>query len=143
MNNVVLIGRLTKDIELRYTQSQMAVATFTLAVDRFSKPGEERKADFIRITVFGKQAENCERYLSKGSKLALQGKIQTGSYQDKDGKTVYTTDVIADRVEFLSEKRSEPATTSDNLGGFEVETQEVTAQLVDMAFRESEDDVPF
>lgn len=100
MNNVVLIGRLTRDPELRYIpESQNAVATFTLAVDRpFSK---EKQADFIRITVFGKQAENCERYLTKGRLAAVQGRIQTGSYKNKEGVTVYTTDVIAERVEFL------------------------------------------
>jgi single-strand DNA-binding protein len=100
LNNVVLIGRLTRDPELRYIpESQNAVATFTLAVDRpFSK---EKQADFIRITVFGKQAENCERYLAKGRLTAVQGRIQTGSYKNKEGVTVYTTDVIADRVEFL------------------------------------------
>lgn len=102
MNNVVLIGRLTRDPEIRYTaNTQMAVATLTIAVDRPAKAGEERKADFPRITVFGRQAENCEKYISKGNRIAIQGRIQTGQYKDKDGKTVYTTDVIADRVEFL------------------------------------------
>lgn len=102
MNNVILIGRLTRDPEIRYTaNTQMAVATLTIAVDRPAKAGEERKADFPRITVFGRQAENCEKYISKGSRIAVQGRIQTGQYKDKDGKTVYTTDVIADRVEFL------------------------------------------
>lgn len=102
MNSVNLIGRLTKDPELRYTaQSQMAVATFSIAVDRPVKQGEEKKADFPRITVFGKMAENCEKYLRKGLKVAIEGRIQTGSYQHKDGYTVYTTDVIASRVEFL------------------------------------------
>ena len=100
MNNVVLTGRLTKDPELRYIpESQNAVATFTLAVDRpFSK---EKIADFIRITVFGKPAENCERFLTKGKLCGVQGRLQTGSYKNKDGATVYTTDVIAERVEFL------------------------------------------
>ena len=102
MNSVVLIGRLTRDPELRYTNgSQMAIAKFSLAIDRPARQGEERKADFPRITVFGKQAENCEKYLAKGRMVCVQGRIQTGSYQDKDGKTVYTTDVVADRVEFL------------------------------------------
>ena len=100
MNNVVLIGRLTKDPELRYIpESQNAVATFTMAVDRpFSK---EKQADFIRITVFGKPAENCERFLVKGRMVGIQGRLQTGSYKNKEGATVYTTDVVADRVEFL------------------------------------------
>lgn len=102
MNNVILIGRLTRDPEIRYTaNTQMAVATFTIAVDRPVKAGEERKADFPRITVLGRQAENCEKYISKGSRIAVQGRIQTGQYKDKDGKTVYTTDVIAESVEFL------------------------------------------
>lgn len=102
MNKVILIGRLTKDPETRYTSgSQMAVCTFTLAVDRPTKQGEEKKADFPRITVFGRQAENCERYLSKGKKVAVQGRIQTGSYQNSQGQKVHTTDVIAERIEFL------------------------------------------
>jgi single-strand DNA-binding protein len=117
MNNVILIGRLTKEPELRYIpESQTAVCAFTIAVDRaFSK---EKQADFIRITVFGKQAENCERFLAKGRNVGIQGRLQTGSYKDKEGKTVYTTDVVADRVEFLewseqeehdkSQKRKQP-----------------------------------
>ena len=98
MNNVTLIGRLTKDPEVRYTTDQTAIAKFTVAVDRY---GKEKQADFIPVTVFGKQAENCEKYLVKGRKVAIQGRIQTGSYTNRDGATVYTTDVVADRVEFL------------------------------------------
>lgn len=98
MNTVVLIGRLTKDPETRYTQSGMAVTTFTLAIDR---AGKDKGADFIRITVFDKQAESAGRYLSKGRQAAVHGRIQTGSYKDSEGKTIYTQDVIADRVEFL------------------------------------------
>ena len=102
MNSVVLIGRLTRDPEVKYIpDNQMAVATFTLAINRPAKKGEEKKADFPRITVFGKQAENCERYLAKGRLVGIQGRIQTGSYTNKNGQTVYTTDVVADRVEFL------------------------------------------
>lgn len=100
MNNVILIGRTTREIELRYTTSQTAVARFSLAVERPVKDGE-KKADFPNIIVFGKRAENCEKYLAKGRKVAVQGRLQTGSYEDKDGKRVYTTDVIAERVEFL------------------------------------------
>lgn len=98
MNSVILIGRLARDPELSYTPQQTAVTHFTLAVDRMKK---EDGADFIRVTVFGKQAENCDRYLRKGRQVAAHGRIQTGSYKNKDGVTVYTTDVIADRVEFL------------------------------------------
>ncbi len=102
MNSVVLIGRLTRDPETRYTSgSQMAVCSFTIAIDRVTRQGEEKKTDFPRITVFGKQAENCERFLKKGRLVGVQGRLQTGSYTNKDGATVYTTDVVADRVEFL------------------------------------------
>lgn len=99
MNNVTLIGRLTKDPEIR--QGNTAVANFTLAIDRPARQGEEKKTDFPKIVAFGKTAENCERFLVKGRLVGVQGRIQTGSYKDRDGRTVYTTDVIADRVEFL------------------------------------------
>ena len=88
MNSVSLIGRLTRDPEVRYTPSQMAVASFTIAIDRPVRSGEDKKTDFPRITVFGKQAENCEKYLVKGRLVGVQGRIQTGSYQNKDGVTV-------------------------------------------------------
>lgn len=102
MNSVVLIGRLTKDPQVRYTSgSQMAVASFTLAIDRPVRNGGERQADFPRIVVFGRQAETCEKYLAKGRLVAVSGRIQTGSYQNQKGDTVYTTDVVANRVEFL------------------------------------------
>ena len=103
MNGVVLIGRLTKDPEVRYiSESQTAVATFTVAINRGKdKAGNDRGADYPRVTVFGRQAENCERFLAKGRLVGIQGRIQTGSYTNKSGQTVYTTDVIADRVEFL------------------------------------------
>ena len=102
MNNVTLIGRLTRDPELRYiSSSQMAVATFTIAIDRPVRAGGEKQTDFPRVTVFGKQAENCEKYLAKGRLVGVQGRLQTGSYTNKDGATVYTTDVVVDRVEFL------------------------------------------
>lgn len=103
MNSVVLIGRLTKDPELRYTSgTQMAIATFTLAIDRGKdKNGESKGADFPRVMVFGKSAENCEKFLKKGRLVGIQGRIKTGSYENDYRNKVYTTDVIADRVEFL------------------------------------------
>jgi single-strand DNA-binding protein len=101
MNQVILIGRLTRDPEVRYTADQMAIASFSLAIDRPVSAGREKQADFPRVTVFGKQAETCERYLSKGRQVAVQGRIRTGSYKNKEGATVYTTEVVADRVEFL------------------------------------------
>lgn len=101
MNSVVLIGRLTKDPEVRYTGEQMAVASFTVAIDRPQRADKEKVTDFPRVTVFGKQAENCERFLKKGRLVAIEGRIQTGSYTNKEGQKVYTTDVVANRVEFL------------------------------------------
>ena len=106
MNSVILIGNLTRDPELRYSTgaSQTAICRFTVAVnDRRRNPQTQEWEDnpsFIPIVVFGKQAENCDRYLAKGRKVAVNGKIQTGSYE-KDGRTVYTTEVIANNVEFL------------------------------------------
>ena len=110
MNKVILIGRLTRDPELRYTQSNQAVCSFTLAVDKkLSREKREEAeaagrptADFPRIIVWGKAGENASKYLFKGSQCAIEGRIQTGSYKDQDGKTIYTTDIIAENVEFLS-----------------------------------------
>lgn len=103
MNNVSLIGNLTRDPEVRYTQSGMAVATLSVAINRGKdKNGEDRGADFPRVIVFGSQAENCQKYLCKGKKIGVTGRIQTDSYEREDGSKVYTTDVVASRVEFLS-----------------------------------------
>lgn len=104
MNNVVLIGRITAKPELNFTKDQMAITKFTIAVDRQSK---DKGADFIRVTAFGRRAESICRYMDKGRQIAIQGRIQTGSYKDKDGKTVYTTDVIIDNDEFMG-SASEP-----------------------------------
>ena len=101
MNNVNLIGNLTRDPELRYSTgaNQTAICRFTIAVN--DGYGDRQRTSFIPIVVFGKQAENCDRYLAKGRRVAITGRIQTGSYE-KEGRTVYTTDVIASNVEFLS-----------------------------------------
>lgn len=136
MNSVVLIGRLTRDPELRYTAgTQMAVATFTVAVDRPVRAGGERQTDFPRVTVFGKQAENCEKFLAKGRLVGVQGRLQTGSYKNKDGVTVYTTDVVADRVEFL-----EWANKAQNN---EAVSQGMHTDNIPTGFSELEDDIPF
>ena len=103
MNVVILTGNLARDPEKTYTGSGMAVVRFTVAVNRFTRKEGGQDADFIRVTAFDKQADLVERYLHKGSKVGVEGRIQTGSYE-KDGKTVYTTDVIANRVEFLDRK---------------------------------------
>lgn len=115
MNNVVLIGRLTKDPQMRSSANgQMAIAGFTLAVDRPVRSGEKKQADFIRITVFGKQAETCGKYLTKGRLVAVSGSIRTGSYQDQSGNTVFTTEVAASWVEFLESGRSEDRRQGNN-----------------------------
>lgn len=101
MNSVILIGRLTKKPELEYTAGNTPVTKFSIAVDRNKK---DAGADFVRITVFGKQAESTCRYMDKGRQIAISGRIQTGSYE-KDGRTVYTTDIVADHVEFLGSGR--------------------------------------
>ncbi len=117
MNSVALIGRLTRDPEVRYTSEQMAIASFSIAIDRPPRKDGTKDTDFPRITVFGRQAENCEKYLVKGRLVAIQGRIQTGSYTNKNGDKVYTTDVVADRVEFLewgdrSERNESPKPAS-------------------------------
>jgi len=101
MNSVVLVGNLTRDPELRYSTgaNQTAVCRFGIAVN--DGYGDNARTSFINIVVFGKQGENCDRYLKKGSKVAVNGRIQTGSYE-KNGQKIYTTDIVANRVEFLS-----------------------------------------
>lgn len=104
MNSVELIGRLTRNPE-----NNKGVVSFTLAIDRPSKDGEEKRTDYPRVTVFGMQGETVMKYLRKGRMTAVQGRIQTGSYTNRDGVTVYTTDVVANRVEFLDWGESKPA----------------------------------
>lgn len=106
MNKVILIGRLTRDPEIRYTQGEksMSIAKYTLAVDRAFKREGEPNTDFINCVAFGKQGDFAERYLHKGIKIAITGHIQTGSYTNKDGNKVYTTDVVVENHEFCESK---------------------------------------
>lgn len=148
MNNVTLIGRLARDVELRFIPgSGQAVANFTMAIDKgltrekkqqFEAEGKPT-ADFPRIVVWGKQAENCSQYLAKGKMVAILGSIQTGSYKGTNGDTIYTTEVLANRVEFLEwgEKKEKAITEDDDFsfsgkGSFE-----------DFQSIEDDDDVPF
>ena len=167
MNSVILIGRLARDPELSYTpNTQTAACRITLAVDRPKRNGDAqsadyvRSADFIRVTVWGRQAETCDRYLSKGRQIAVMGRIQTGSYKNRNGETVYTTDVVAERVEFLggNQQQSQPQVNADEVQRqadellrprpqqtqMQMESQ-LAASFDDMpdTFTAAEDDIPF
>lgn len=107
MNKVILMGRLTRDPDIRYSQSgdsQLAIARYTLAVDRRFKRDGEQTADFISCVAFGRQAEFAERYLHQGTKLVVDGRIQTGSYTNREGQKVYTTEVVVENSEFAESK---------------------------------------
>lgn len=117
MNKTILTGRLTRNPEIRYTAgaNQMAVAHYTLAVDRLIKREGEPTADFIRCVAFGKTAEFSGKYLTKGTKIAVTGRIQTGSYTNRDGQKIYTTDVIVESQEFCESKSKSTAATSGTI----------------------------
>ena len=138
MNKVNLLGRVCKDVELRYTTSGTAVASFTLAVDRrFQKQGEERQADFINCVAWGKTAEFVANYFTKGQMMALSGRIETRSWEDNEGVKRYATEVIAEEVYFADSKKSEGAASK-------APAQTAPAQPAE-DFEETEDDgdLPF
>ena len=113
MNKVILMGRLTRDPEVRYSQGDnpLAIARFTLAVDRRFRRDGEQTADFISCVAFGKQAEHAERYYRQGIKIVVSGRIQTGSYTNRDGVKVYTTEVVVEEQEFAESKAASDAHT--------------------------------
>jgi|SRR5690625_2876012 len=114
INRVVLVGRLTRDPDLRYTSSGIAVANFTIAVNRpFSNQQGEREADFINCVIWRKPAENLANYMSKGSLIGVDGRIQSRSYDGQDGKRVYVTEVVADSVQFLESRSSNRGASTD------------------------------
>lgn len=122
MNKVILMGRLTRDPDVRYSQgdSPMAIARYTLAVDRrFRRDNEQQTADFISCVAFGRNGEFAEKYLHQGTKIVAEGRIQTGSYTNKDGNKVYTTEVVVENQEFAESK----ASASNNEGGFQPQAQ--------------------
>jgi single-strand DNA-binding protein len=130
MNRVILVGRLTKDVELRYTETGNAVASFTLAVNRtFTNQAGEREADFINVVVWRRQAENAANFLKKGSLAGVDGRLQSRSYEGQDGKKVFVTEVVAESVQFL-----EPKGNGGQGNSFQGEGQ---AQDI------SDDDLPF
>lgn len=145
LNTVILIGRLTAAPIVRYN-NELAIARFNLAIDRQkTKTNQDPGADFPSIVCFGKTAELVEKYLGKGRKVAVQGRIQTGSYEDKDGKKVYTTDVIADRVEFLDragEEEPTPSRGAENKSKNMKPAEDDFAQIEGFS-KLSEDDIPF
>lgn len=120
MNKTLLIGRTTKDPDIRYTQSEqpMTIARFNLAVDRRFKKEGEQSADFISCVAFGKTAEFIEKYVFKGTKIAVEGRIQTGSYTNNDGNKVYTTDVVVEQVEFAGSKTDSKSAAKESNDDF-------------------------
>ena len=146
MNKVILMGRLTRDPEVRYSQNgeaPLAIARFSLAVDRrFQRQnagGDQQTADFINCVAFGKQGEFVEKYIHKGTKVALTGRIQTGSYTNKEGNKVYTTDVVAEEIEFAESKNS-----SSNNGDFGGSAPSAPADgFMNIPDNNIEDEIPF
>ena len=125
MNKVILMGRLTRDPEVRYSQGEQAtaIARYTIAVDRrFRRDGDGQTADFIGCVAFGRQGEFAEKYFRKGTKVLITGRIQTGSYTNREGQKVYTTDVVVEEQEFAESK----AASNENAGYAPADNQSVT-----------------
>lgn len=142
LNRVVLIGRLTKDPELKYTPSGTAVASFTLAVDRFRANAQgEREADFIPIVVWQKQAENVANYLGKGSLAAVDGRIQVRTYDDKEGQRRWVTEVVADSVRFLDRRGERRGPDNNQPGSSMGGSSGGNSMGGDMGF--TDEDIPF
>ena len=140
MNKTLLIGRLTKDPELKNVGANNTANTrITLAIDR---PGKDAGTDFINVSVWGTQAENVCKYLSKGRQVAVEGRIQTGSYTDKEAKTVYTTNIVANNVEFLGSGGSGNNNGGNPSRGSGNNAKPVT-NSVEQEFEEIEEDIPF
>lgn len=132
-NRIVLVGRLTRDPELRYTPNGAAVCQFSLAVD--SGYGDSKRTDFINIVVWNKQGENCNTYLSKGKLALVEGRLQIRNYENKEGRKVYVTEVVADTVRFLSPKGEQGSAPLG--GGF------ADADPFNDGFPSTDDDLPF
>ena len=139
MNKVFLIGRLTRDPELRYTGNNTAVASFALAVQRnFANQQGEREADFFNITVWRKQAENVKNYLTQGSQVAIEGRLQTRSYDDANGQKRYVTEVVAEEAYFADSKRDGADSSSfENTFGSSIASSSPEFEVT------SSDDLPF
>ncbi len=138
MNSVILVGRLTRDPEVRYTSdTNRAIANFSVAIDRGKdRSGNDLGADFPNIVCFGKQAEIVEKYVTKGMQIGIQGRLQTRSYENKEGKKVYVTEVVADRVEFLDSKRKSNQSDTAVVGDVEQAESDIGKDFIP-------DDTPF
>lgn len=152
MNKAILIGRLTKDPELKYTGSNIPVATFSLAVNRpFANQNGEKETDFINIVVWRKQAETAKNFISKGSLVAVEGRIQTRNYVAQDGTKKYITEVVADNIQFLeTKKQSQMRDQNSNSFDFYQETEQPTTNVESDPFANfgsnveiSDDELPF
>jgi len=157
MNNVILIGRLARDPELKFLPGAgTAVTNFTLAVDKDLTKEKKTEminqgkstADFIPITVFGKLAENCANFLAKGRECAIMGRIQTGSYTNKEGEKKYTTDVLANRIEFLGSKNGNSNSTPSNTNNSQASHPAESNESMDTSFFDGmdpmdDDEIPF
>jgi len=146
LNRVVLVGRLTKDPDIRVSQNNVSVGNFTLAVNRpFADQNGERQADFINVVVFRKQAENVQKYVHKGNLVGIDGRLQTRNYENKDGQRVYVTEVVADSVQFLEPKQQSQQSQQTQHTGYSQQYSKPQAQYgqhqsdVDI----SDDDLPF
>lgn len=141
MNKCMVIGRLTKDIDLRYTTEGKAVANFTLAIDRpFKTKTGEKEADFIPIVVWGKIADNCGKYLGKGSKISVSGRIQTRNYEDKNHIKRYVTEIVAEEVEFLDRRNNRSEEPEEIPGDMQYEMENLSGLE---EFLKDDDSVPF
>lgn len=140
MNKVILMGRLVSDPEVKYTtgEKQTAIARYRIAVNRKFKKDGEQEADFISCVAFGKAGEFAEKYLVKGMKIAITGRIQTGSYENKEGQKVYTTDIIVEEHEFCESKNASGGTATQQ----QTDSDEIAAMFEDIENNE-EDDLPF
>lgn len=146
MNKTILIGRLTKNPEIRYTSNNVPCCTFTLAVDRqYTNQDGTKEADFVNIVVWRKQAENCDKYIGKGSLVAIDGKIQTRSYDGRDGQKRYVTEVVADNVQFLDSKKDGQATETQSdtqVSQNEFENMSIKTE-VQQQLKYTDDDLPW
>lgn len=144
LNNVSLVGRLTKDVELRYTQSNVAVATFTLAVNRtFKNENGDREADFINCVMWRQQAENLANWAKKGALIGITGRIQTRSYDNQQGQRVYVTEVVAEQFQLLESRNSQGQQNNQGRAQAQQETPDFSRNANANTLDISDDDLPF